>query len=201
VTLALLEEPEKLRGALAPIRRQLLARLRTPASATELAREFAVSRQKLNYHLHKLEEAGLVELVATRQRRGFTERVLQARADAYVIDPALMSAPDRAATAERARAGDRHAADHLVHVAATTVCEVARMQSAAERAGLRLLTFTLESEVRLAAPADLHRFTEALAGAMAEVVAAFDTPGGRVYRLVGAGHPAAKPKETDDRAA
>jgi DNA-binding transcriptional ArsR family regulator len=198
VTLALLEDSEKLRGALAPIRRQLLARLRTPASASELAREFAMSRQKLNYHLHKLEEAGLVELVGRRQRRGFVERILQARADAYVIDPALVSAPDRV------RDGDRHAADHLVDVAATTVREVARMQSAAGRKGLRLLTFTLESEVRLAAPADLHRFTEAMAGAMAEVVARFDSPGGRAYRVVGAGHPAVRPpteEETDDRAA
>jgi len=97
VTLALLEEPEKLRGALVPLRRRLLARLRTPASATELAREFEVSRQKLNYHLHKLEEAGLVELVGQRQRRGFVERVLKARADAYVIDPALMAIEARAA--------------------------------------------------------------------------------------------------------
>ena len=133
MTLALLEEPEKLRGALVPLRRRLLARLRTPASATELAREFEVSRQKLNYHLHKLEEAGLVELVGQRQRRGFVERVLKARADAYVIDPALMAIEARAA-----REGDRHAADHLVDVAAATVREVARMQSAADRAGKRL---------------------------------------------------------------
>jgi DNA-binding transcriptional ArsR family regulator len=185
VTLALLEEPEMLRGALAPLRRRLLARLRTPASASELAREFEVSRQKLNYHLHKLEEAGLVELVAQRQRRGFVERVFKARADGYVIDPALMESGARAA-----REGDRHAADHLIDVSAGTVREVARMQSAAERAGRRLLTFTLESEVRLAAPEDLHRFTDALAGALAEVIAEFDSPGGRAYRVVGAGHPA-----------
>jgi DNA-binding transcriptional ArsR family regulator len=184
VTLALLEEPEKLRGALVPLRRRLLARLRTPASASELAREFEVSRQKLNYHLHKLEEAGLVELVGQRRRRGFVERVLKSRADAYVIDPALMSTE-----AKTARAGDRHAADHLVDVSATTVREVARMQSAADRSGKRLLTFTLESEVRLAEPGDLHRFTDALAGALADVIAAFDTPGGRRYRVVAAGHP------------
>jgi DNA-binding transcriptional ArsR family regulator len=186
VTVALLEEPEKLRGALAPLRRRLLARLRTPASASELAREFEVSRQKLNYHLHKLEEAGLVELVGQRQRRGFVERVLKARADAYVVDPACMSGP----SPESAREGDRHAAEHLVATAAITVREVARMQSAAERSGKRLLTFTLESEVRLAAPGDLHRFTEALATALGDVIAAFDSPGGRPYRVVGAGHPA-----------
>jgi DNA-binding transcriptional ArsR family regulator len=195
MTLALLEEPEKLRGALVPLRRRLLARLRSPASASELAREFEVSRQKLNYHLHKLEEAGLVELVAHRRRRGFVERVLKARADAYVIDPALMSGPASGPPSEPAvaRTGDRHAADHLVEMAATTVREVARMQSAAGSAGKRLLTFTLETEVRLAAPAELHRFTEALAGALAEVIAAFDSPGGRAYRLVAAGHPAVNP--------
>jgi hypothetical protein len=43
--------------------------------------------------------------------------------------------------------------------------------------------------VRLAAPDDLHRFTDALAGALAEVIAAFDSPGGRPYRVVGAGFP------------
>jgi DNA-binding transcriptional ArsR family regulator len=194
VTVALLEEPEKLRGALAPLRRRLLARLRTAASASELAREFEVSRQKLNYHLHKLEEAGLVELVGQRQRRGFVERVLKARADAYVVDPACMSG----LSPERAREGDRHAADHLVETAATTVREVTRMQSAAERSGKRLLTFTLESEVRLAAPGELHRFTDALAAALADVIAAFDTPGGRPYRVVGAGHPAVKPGGTHE---
>jgi hypothetical protein len=114
--------------------------------------------------------------------------VFKARADAYVIDPALMSTEARAA-----RAGDRHAADHLVDVAAATVREVARMQSAADRSGKRLLTFTLESEVRLAEPGDLHRFTDALAGALADVVAAFDTPGGRRYRVVAAGHPTPAP--------
>jgi DNA-binding transcriptional ArsR family regulator len=191
---ALLEEPDTLRGALAPLRRRLLMRLAEPASATEVAAEFGVSRQKLNYHLRKLEDAGLIELVAQRQRRGFTERVLQARADAYVVDPAVVWGPRRIAE------GDRHAADHLVDVAATTVREVARMQAKAGKKGLRLLTFTLETAVRLEAPGDLHRFTEALAGAMAEVVARFDSPGGRAYRVVGAGHPAIH-EENDDRAA
>jgi DNA-binding transcriptional ArsR family regulator len=126
-----LVEPDPLGGALAPLRRRLLMRLAVPASASELAPEFGVSRQKLNYHLRRLEEAGLVELVAERRRRGFTERVL------------------------RSVAG-----------------------------------FAVEAEVRLAAPAEVHAFSEALAGAMAEVVARFDRPGGRAYRVVGAGHAA-----------
>jgi DNA-binding transcriptional ArsR family regulator len=180
----LLDEPDRLRQALSPLRRRLLARLRTPASATELAAEFELPRQRLGYHLRELEAAGLLELVEERRRRGFVERVLRASADAYVVDPAVLG--DRAAHA----AGDRHAAEHLVDAAARTVRDVARMQAAAERAGTRLLTFTVETEVRFAAPGDLHRFTEAIAGAVADVVAAFDDPAGRPYRVIAAGHPA-----------
>jgi DNA-binding transcriptional ArsR family regulator len=192
--MALLAEPDQLRGALAPLRRRLLSRLRTPASAAELARELELSRQKVNYHLRRLEEAGLIELVEQRRRRGCVERVMRASADAYVIDPSLMAGS--AAAPERTRVADRHAADHLVAAASDTVRDVTRMQAAADRAGLRLLTFTLETEVRLGAPADLHRFTEALAEAAAGVVADFDTPGGRAYRVLGTGHP--KPKEDSD---
>jgi DNA-binding transcriptional ArsR family regulator len=179
----LLDEPERLRRALSPLRRRLLARLRTPASAAQLAAELEISRQRIGYHLRQLEESGLVELVELRPRRGFVERVLRATADAYVVDPAVMGHDGAPSD------GGRHAAEHLVDVAAATVRDVARMQAAAERAGRRLLTFTLESEVRLRAPAEMHRFTEALATAIAEVVASFDTPDGRPYRVVAAGHP------------
>jgi len=212
----LLDEPEQLRRALSPVRRQLLARLRTPASASQLAAEFELPRQRLGYHLRQLEEAGLVELVETRRRRGFTERLLRASADAYVVDPDVL-APDvlvpdasdatdagapnatvRSVSGPRAspQAGDRHAAQHLADVAARTVRDVARMQAAAARANQRLLTFTVETEVRLGAPGDMHRFTEALAGAVADVVAAFDTPAGRPYRVLAAGHPTPRPEGT-----
>jgi DNA-binding transcriptional ArsR family regulator len=184
----LLDEPERVRRALSPLRRQLLVRLRTPASAAQLAAELELPRQRIGYHLRELEAAGLVELVEERRRRGFVERVLRASAEAYVVDPAVMDAD--LAPGPDASAGDRHAAEHLVDVAGRTVRDVARMQTAAERSGRRLLTFTLETEVRFGAPADVHRFTDALAAALADVVAALDTPSGRAYRVVGAGHPA-----------
>jgi DNA-binding transcriptional ArsR family regulator len=192
----LLDEPDRVRRALSPLRRQLLARLRTPASAAQLAGELELPRQRIGYHLRELEAAGLVELVEERRRRGFVERVLRASAEAYVVDPAVMSrSEDPAGEAAVDSSGvsaarDRHAAEHLVDVAGRTVRDVARMQTAAERSGRRLLTFTLETEVRFGAPADVHRFTDALAAAVADVVAAFDMPSGRAYRVIGAGHPA-----------
>ncbi|MEJ7705404.1 MAG: hypothetical protein WKF47_18005 [Geodermatophilaceae bacterium] len=54
---------------------------------------------------------------------------------------------------------------------------------------MRLLTFTIEAEVSFAQPADVHRFTEALA-TVAATSAAFAAPRrGRRYRVVVGGHP------------
>lgn len=186
--LTVLEDPERVRTALTPIRRQLLARLREPASAVQLALELDLPRQRVNYHLRALEKADLLELVEERRRRGCIERILRAKANAFVVDPGVMGT-------ERsfARIQDQYAADHLVEVAADTVTDVARMQAAAAEAGARLLTFTIETDVRFAEPGDVHRFTDALAEAVRRTVEDFDTPTGRPYRLVVGGHPAPRP--------
>jgi DNA-binding transcriptional ArsR family regulator len=184
------EEPEKVRMALSPIRRQLLDLLREPSSATQLAATLELPRQRVNYHLRELEKAGLIELVEERQRRGFTERILRASAATLVVDPAVMG---RAFSTIQ----DQYAAEHLVDVAAGTVRDVARMQSKADVAGKRLLTFTLEAEVRFAEPGDVHRFTDALTAAIRQTVESFDTEGGRPYRLIAGGHPAPRTSEGD----
>src|SRR4051812_33494880 len=92
--LTLVTDPDRLRAALTPLRRQLLERLRRPASATEVGVELGLPRQRVNYHLRALENCGLVELVEERQRRGCTERILQTAADAFVVDPAVLSPDD-----------------------------------------------------------------------------------------------------------
>jgi DNA-binding transcriptional ArsR family regulator len=186
--ISLLEEPDRVRLALSPIRRNLLDRLRTPASATQLASELTLGRQRVNYHLRALESAGLIELIEERQRRGCVERILAARADAFVVDPAVMGSRDRAAV--RVDVQDRFAAEHLIDSAAAIVRNVARMQARAHRQGMRLLTFTLDTELTFASPADLERFVTAVADFIARESQKADTAGGRTYRVVLGGHPA-----------
>jgi DNA-binding transcriptional ArsR family regulator len=186
--LDLLDDPGRVLVGLSPFRRRLLERLREPASASQLAQELGLGRQRVNYHLRELERAGLVELVEERPRRGFVERVLVSRAVDFVVDPAVLSGGSRAGAVA---VQDRFAATHLVGVAADVVRDVARMQAAAERQGRRLLTFTLEAEVGLAEPADVERLADALTAAVAGTVAAFDDPSApRRYRLVVGAHPA-----------
>jgi DNA-binding transcriptional ArsR family regulator len=181
-TVALLEQPDKLRVALSPLRKQLLARLQRPASASALAAELDLPRQRVNYHLRVLEQAGLIELAEERQRRGCQERIMRAAAGAFIVDPGVMTGP--------ARSGDQHSAERLVAVAAATVRDVTRMRASAEQQGKRLLTFSIEADVQLGEPGDMSRFTEALAAATARVIADFQTEGGRPYRVVLGGHPA-----------
>ena len=177
------DSPDRVRAALSPVRRELLKRLRTPSSASRLAAELELPRQRLNYHLKALEKAGLVELAEERPRRGCVERILRTRPGALVVDPTVL-------TGEFTRIHDQYAAEHLVGVAAATVRDVARMQAGATQADKRLLTFTLETEVRFAQPSDVHAFTEELAAAVGQVVERYDSAYGRPYRMVTLGHPA-----------
>ncbi len=179
-SMALMEGADRVRLALSPLRRQLLDRLRQPGSAAQLAAELDLPRQRVNYHLRLLEQAGLIELKEQRQRRGCVERIMQTTAGAFLVDPGLVT---------DLRTGDQFAAEQLVALAADTVRQVARMRAAADAQGTRLLTFTLEAQVRLGQPADLHAFTDALAQAVAAVVADYDKPHGREYRVVIGGHP------------
>lgn len=183
----LIDDPEKALIALTPLRRQLLEALREPGSAASLAGRLQLPRQRLGYHLRALEAAGLVRLVEERRRRGFTERVLVADAQAFVLDPALL---DRQKADIETQ--DRFAAQHLVGVAAEIVREVTRMRSAADAAGQRLLTFTIEADVGFEKPQDFEDFTYHLADAIAELARRYPSgEGRRAYRVVTGAHPSA----------
>lgn len=194
--LALVDQPAALRAALTPVRRQLLERLREPASAVEVAGELGLPRQRVNYHLRTLEAAGFLELVEERPRRGCLERVLRTSAKAFIVDPRVI-APERPAAgeAEARRAAarqDRFAAETLVDAASSVVRDVSRMQARASAAGTRLLTCAIETEVRLASPADFTKLSALLATLVARAAADVGVAeGGRRYCVVVGAHPVA----------
>lgn len=191
-SLAMLDDAGTARVALSPLRRELLARLREPASAAGLAEALGVPRQKIGYHLRVLEKTGLIAEVSTRKRRGFTEKLFEARSDALLIDPMLLVPADPGAVDKQ----DRFAAAHLMRTAAGIVRDVSRMQGAAEDEGSRLLTFTVEADVAFARPSDIERFAARLSDALSAIAADFAPPGeGRRYRVTIAGHPAAATRE------
>jgi DNA-binding transcriptional ArsR family regulator len=168
-----IEDAEAARAALDPVRARLLQELAMPQSAAMLAARLDIPRQKVNYHLRRLEAHGLVVLHEERAHGGITERVLSATANAYVLDP---GAPPPGA--------DRLSARYLIAVAARAVREVGRLA----RRG-PVATLTLDTEIAFATPSDRAAFADELTAAVASLAAKYHHDDGRPHRLVVAAHP------------
>jgi DNA-binding transcriptional ArsR family regulator len=188
-TLELVVDPDRAATALSPDRRRLLAALaEAPDSATGLAERLGDSRQRLNYHLRELERAGFVELEEARRKGNCVERVMRAKARHWLIDPgALAGLAD-----ESLPPADRFSAAYLVALAARAIREVAGLVGKAADSRKRLATLAIDADVRLARPADFTAFADALARAVADVIARHHddgTPGGRRFRILAGAWP------------
>jgi DNA-binding transcriptional ArsR family regulator len=180
------------RTLLDPTRRALLEGLGEPGSAASLARRLGVPRQRLNYHLRELERQGLVELVEERRRGNCVERIVRASARHYLISPEALGA--LGSTIEERQ--DRASAASLVAAAGSAIRTVGSLGAHARGQGKRLATLTLEADVRFRSAADRNAFAEELANALARLAAKYHdaaAPGGRAFRFLVAGYPAAPP--------
>ncbi|MGE2733448.1 ArsR/SmtB family transcription factor [Mycolicibacterium vaccae] len=190
-------DPAAAVSALDPIRADLLAELREPASAATLATRVGLARQKVNYHLRALQQHGLVTVAEERRWGGLTERLMVATASSYVVSPGALGKV--AANPDRTR--DRLSASYLIAVAARTVREVGELWRTARAEHKRLATLTIDTTVTFASAADRAEFTRELADAVTGLAARYhDTTasGGRAHRVVLASYPAPTRKDSDD---
>jgi len=199
-TLDMIHDPGRAAVLLDPLRLRMLGQLREEAdSASGLARRLKLPRQKLNYHLRALEKEGFVELVEERRKGNCMERVVRATARAYVIDPGIMGALG----IDPAEFQDRFSAAYLVAVAAKTIRDVATLRQRAEKAGKRLATFTLQTEVRFASAADRAAYVEELTAEIARLAAKYHdqhADGGRSFQFVLGAYPKVKKEGESQRA-
>lgn len=185
---AVIEDPATAEISLDPMRARLLAALTEPGSATTLAAQIGMPRQKVNYHLRALEQHGLLELVEERRKGNCIERVLRATARSYVISPSALSA----VAPDPSRSPDRLSARWLLAVAARLVRDMGDLITGADRARKKLATFAIDGEVRFATAADRAAFAEELANAVTGLVAKYHdetSERGREHRIVVALHP------------
>jgi DNA-binding transcriptional ArsR family regulator len=184
-----IEEPTAAMAALDPVKATLLAALNEPASAAALAPRVGLTRQKVNYHLRALEEAGLVRAVEERQWGGLIERLVVATAASYVVSPVALgpigASPDAVA--------DQQSAGHLVALAARTVREVGDLSARAGDESKRLATLSIDTVIRFRSPAERAAFLEDLTAALSTLAGRYhdeSAPGGRPHRLVVSSYPA-----------
>ena len=183
-----IDDPAAATAALEPTRSRLLSELAAPASAATLATRVGLARQKVNYHLRALESHGLVQLAEKRKWGGLTERLLVATAASYVVSPSALGP----VAVDPNREVDRLSASYLIALGARIVREVADLVRRANKAGKRLATLAVDTEVRFRSAADRAAFSNELTEAITKLVSKYhdeSAPGGRAHRLVVVAHP------------
>jgi DNA-binding transcriptional ArsR family regulator len=177
-----------------PMRMRILDALREPDSASGVARQLGIARQKVNYHLRELEKAGFLEEVEQRRVGNCIERIVRAKATHYLINPQLLGALAADGTAVE----DRFSSAYLIALAAGAIRDLAVLQQRAATSRKRVPTFALQTDVRFATAEDRRDFTEELANAVAKLVAKYhddETAGGRSTRFVIGAYPSPAMKE------
>jgi DNA-binding transcriptional ArsR family regulator len=191
----IVRESSRARVLLNPDRRRLVdALVGGPDSATGLARRLRDTRQRINYHLRLLEDAGIVELVEERRKGSQPERVMRLVARRYVIDPAAVEGP----APDPDEVGDRFSATYLVALASRALHELADLIDRAKTRRARLATVSVNTSVRLASPAAFDAFTRDITEAIGAVVARHHTEhrDGRWFRVLAGAYPGQRPART-----
>lgn len=128
-----------------------------------------MARQKVNYHLRKLEDEGLVVLVEEQRRGNCVERVVRASARSYFISPqALGSLGD-----DPAEVTDAFSPSRLISLASRTARDVAMLRDRAESRGKRPETLSLETEVLFRNAAEREAFAVELAETLGRLTAKY----------------------------
>jgi DNA-binding transcriptional ArsR family regulator len=181
-------DPGQLAVLAAPLRQRILEALAEPGSASSVARRLGLARQKVAYHVRRLEKNGYVRLVREEQRRGCTERIVQRSAQYLVASNEVFG---RMGIDPR-RLQDKFSSAYLIALAGQVAREVGEAQGAAERAGKPLPTLSTQVEIRLRSPQEREAFGREVVEAVARIAAKYhdaEHPDGRSYRLVLAAYP------------
>lgn len=184
----MIHDPARAGILLDPVRMAVLERLAEPDSAAGLGRKMKLPRQKLNYHLRELERAGFLELVEERRKGNCIERVMRATARSFVIDPAVLGNLG----ADPRDVQDKFSSAYLIAISAKTIRDVAALRVRAQKAGKRLATFSLQSEIQFANAEDRAAFFQELTAQVARLAAKYHNeaqPGARRFELVLGSYP------------
>ena len=155
-----------------PLRRWILAGARHPVSATELANTLGLTRQRVNYHVRQLVQAGYLRPAGRRMKRNLVERRYVATARTYVLAPQLLGPV--AATANVAP--DASSASYLLSLATMAQQELASVADPSVRAEVPEPSACLMTELVFENEEQRRAFGRALREAVAGVLAEYSAP-------------------------
>ena len=194
--LEIVENPVAAAALLDPLRARILAAMREPASAAEIARQLDLPRQRVHYHVRELERVGLLRPAGRRRRGNLIEQRFVATARAYALSPELLGP----LAADWRALGDPASAAYLLALTEQVRADLSRLMSAEDGPAAGPAT-SLKAQFRLDSESKRAAFAAALREAIVGVVARHTAPDrredgrpgpGGAYRLVLACYPLAE---------
>jgi DNA-binding transcriptional ArsR family regulator len=168
-----------------PIRIAILDALREPNSASGVARDIAETRQKTNYHVKALLDAGLLEPAGERRRGNFVEQLYRSVAPTFLVAPALTWSGDRRTDALRKQVP----LENLVRVGERLQRDAAALLDRAAFDGEEIPAAGVEAEVRFADESTRAAFLEEYLAAIKPLLQQYGRRRGDAYRVVLAAYP------------
>lgn len=178
-------EPERLQALCHPTRVEILEVLREPASAAAVGRRIGQTRQRVNYHLKALEEAGLVERVGTRQNGNFTETLYRSVARAFVVAPSVAWSDPRRLDVLKSQ----HSLQTLVSIGERLQRDAVVLLDRATFEGAEVPSAAVSAELRFADEASRAAFLREYLEATRALVEKYESKEGDAYRVTLAVHP------------
>jgi biotin operon repressor len=191
--LDIIDDPARARAALQPVRLRLLHLLDRPQSAPQVAKAIGMPRQRVLYHLRKLEAQGFVEAHEHGSVGRRIDRSYVRTATSYAIAPGTLGG----VAVDPRTVEDAFSSAYLSAVAGRALNDLAALGRAAAARGKRVPTLTLETEVRFTTPGDQRRFADELTQAFTAHAAKYHHPEaitGRTFRVFACGYPAVPPR-------
>jgi DNA-binding transcriptional ArsR family regulator len=180
-----LDDAERVAALAQPMRIAILEALRTPNSASGVAREIDETRQKTNYHVKALLDAGLLKPVGERRRGNFVEQLYQSVAPTFIVAPALAWSDDRRVDALRRQLP----LEHLVRLGERLQRDAAGLLDRAAFDGEEIPAAAVETEVRFADEAARAAFLEEYLVAVKPLLEKYGRQHGDAYRVALAAYP------------
>jgi DNA-binding transcriptional ArsR family regulator len=180
-----LDDADRVAALAHPLRVAILEALREPNSASGVARAISETRQKTNYHVKALLDAGLLKSVGERRRGNFVEQLYQSVAPTFLVAPAIAWSDDRRDAALRAQLP----LEHLVRVGERLQRDAIGLLDRAAFDGDDIAAAAVEAEVRFADETARAAFLEEYLAAVEPLLKKYGRRRGDRYRVALAVYP------------
>ena len=182
---AIVTDPVAVEALAHPIRRRVLAALRTPDSAASVARTIGLPRQKVNYHLKELARAQLVRATGERRKGHLIEKLYEAGAGTFVVSPRLAWDDENRERALR----DQVSLRHLVSLGEQLQQDATGLLDRAAFDDEQIPSASIAAEVCFADEQARSAFMEEYLAAIGPLLSKYGSRQGREFRLALAVYP------------